>query len=161
VEDLERCSGDFFDLGLDGKIEELVTNLDLDSSNDGGIDLRANHNFGGSLGSRLDGGGDSIGLPLGERIRADDGRVDFSTLGLHQGPKDVGDLGKFRETGVSGQGFAQIRGDQRDVLFRQQCLDLGGLIVSGNQRVFQKAGKGRGFGGGLGKTIELRLDLVE
>ena len=80
---IERL-GDVADSGSDGQVEELVADQDLETREDGRVDLGANFDLLSSsdiLGNRLLHG---LQLRLLQLLGGDDGDVHNSALGLHQ-----------------------------------------------------------------------------
>ena len=157
---LHRGAGKLIDPALHTKVEELIPNLHLQSTEDGGVDLGTQNDLLALADLVLHGGRDGVGLGLGQRVGADDGSADLAAAGLHELAVRVDDLGCLGEAGVAGQRRHEVEGDVGH-LSGEHVGDGLLLVVAGDEGIFQELRKGRAGGGRVGDGEELALDLVE
>ncbi|VEU35921.1 unnamed protein product [Pseudo-nitzschia multistriata] len=156
---LDGSSRDFFDARFDRQIQELISDLNLDSANNRRIDLGADNNLRCSLGGSLDRSRYVSGFFLGQGIGTNDGSLNLAPLGLHECGKRISYLGKLVETGISGHGRAEIRSDFRNILFLEERLNLGRFFVPGNQGIVKESSKGGTVACGLCESVEFAFYL--
>mmetsp|Transcript_4871 Transcript_4871/g.10763 ORF Transcript_4871/g.10763 Transcript_4871/m.10763 type:complete len:269 (-) Transcript_4871:30-836(-) len=151
---LHRHSRNLLDPAAHAQIQKLVPDLNLQSPQNGGIHLAAQHHLGPLGKLPLHGIGHGLCLRLGQRLGRNDGRLHLPPLGLHELDVVVHDGVDGGQTRVARQSRHEIHRDGGEFV-AQHFLDLLRLGVARDERVFEEGLEGGGGGGGGADGEEL------
>mmetsp|Transcript_22198 Transcript_22198/g.33319 ORF Transcript_22198/g.33319 Transcript_22198/m.33319 type:complete len:211 (-) Transcript_22198:38-670(-) len=134
---LYSCAADGINLAGNAQVQELVTDLNLQTSDQRFVNLSRKDNLSLSSQFTFDGLADGLRLGLSKGVCADNGCLYFSTGGLHELFVDTDYLLELGQTSVASHGGEEVEGD-RSSCSAEQSVQSGGLVISANNGIIQK-----------------------